>query len=113
VSGQLHGPAALPQQKIPLDTHWIGDWLSSGARLDFMEERNTFYPCRELNPLLLSRPARSLVSILIELQIFIIFSFISFFATATTNNVFIPMTQKVHSYESVSSLAASKTGSFF
>jgi hypothetical protein len=34
VSGQLHGPAALPLEKEPPRTHWIGGWVGLRAGLD-------------------------------------------------------------------------------
>jgi hypothetical protein len=36
VSGQLHAPAALPPEKEPLGTDWIGGWVGRRAVLDVM-----------------------------------------------------------------------------
>jgi hypothetical protein len=54
VSGQLHAPAALPPEKDPPGTHWIGGWVGPRAGLDMVSKRPS--PCRESNP---DRPAHS------------------------------------------------------
>jgi hypothetical protein len=64
VSGQLHASAALPPGKEPPGTYWIGDWVIPRAGLVAVKKRKIL-PCRESNP---GRPARSPVSILIELS---------------------------------------------
>jgi hypothetical protein len=38
VIGQLHDPAALPQEKDP-GTYWIGGWVGSRAVLDAVVKR--------------------------------------------------------------------------
>jgi hypothetical protein len=54
MSGQLHGPAALP----PFGTHSIGGWVSLRAGLDDVERRKlSFLPRLELRPFW--HPARS------------------------------------------------------
>jgi hypothetical protein len=39
VSGQLHGPAALPPRERAPDTHWLRDWVGPGGRAG--EEKNS------------------------------------------------------------------------
>jgi hypothetical protein len=57
VSGQLHGPAALPSE-IAHGTLWIGGWVDHRAGLDDVEKRTFFtLPGLELRPP--GRPARS------------------------------------------------------
>jgi hypothetical protein len=56
VSGQLHTPAALPLEKSPTGTHWIGGCVDQRAGLDDAEERK-FLTSTELGPL--SRPTHS------------------------------------------------------
>jgi hypothetical protein len=38
VSGELHAPVALPQEKAP-GTHWIGGWVGASVVLDAVEKR--------------------------------------------------------------------------
>jgi hypothetical protein len=38
VSGQLHAPAALPLEKGPSGTHWIGGWVGHRASLDDLKK---------------------------------------------------------------------------
>jgi len=39
VSGQLHAPAALPPEKEPPGTHWIGGWVGSRAGLGAVKKK--------------------------------------------------------------------------
>jgi hypothetical protein len=48
-SGQFHVPAALPPEKEPLVTHWIGGWVGPRAGLDAVMKRKIPNPCRDLN----------------------------------------------------------------
>jgi hypothetical protein len=47
VSGQLHGPAALPQGRA----HWIGDWVGLTPALDAEEKRKIPCLCSQSNPI--------------------------------------------------------------
>jgi hypothetical protein len=47
---------ALPPEKGPPGTHWIGDWVGSRAGMDVGARRKILYRCRGSNP---DRPARS------------------------------------------------------
>jgi hypothetical protein len=38
MGGQLHAPVALPSEKEPPGTHWIGDWVGRRASLDDVEK---------------------------------------------------------------------------
>jgi hypothetical protein len=38
VSGQLHAPATL-SSGIESHTHWVGDWVGSGAGLDAVAKK--------------------------------------------------------------------------
>jgi hypothetical protein len=49
VSGQVHGPAALPPGNAP-GTHWIGGWVGPRAILDAVVKRKIPNPRRESNP---------------------------------------------------------------
>jgi hypothetical protein len=49
VGGQLHTPAALPLEKLPPGTYWIGGWVGPRAGLDAVE-RKPSCPCWESNP---------------------------------------------------------------
>jgi hypothetical protein len=49
VSGQLHDPAALPQERAP-STHWIGRWVGPRAVLDTVGKRKIPSPRWESNP---------------------------------------------------------------
>jgi len=65
MSGQLQAPVALFPNRKP-GTHWIGGLVGPRAGLDSGEEKKSlYYSCQELNP---SRPVRSLVTILTELE---------------------------------------------
>jgi hypothetical protein len=58
MSGQLHAPAALPPEKDPPSTLWIGGWLDPRAGLNDVEKRKFLtVPGLELRPL--GGPARS------------------------------------------------------
>jgi hypothetical protein len=70
MSGHLHAQAAFtPGERAP-DTHWIGGWMMLRACLDVVTRKIPCL-CRESNT---SRPARSLVTILTELQLPLIHS---------------------------------------
>jgi hypothetical protein len=49
VSGQLHAPASLPQERAP-GTHWIGGWVDPRAVLDAVVKSKIPSPHRESNP---------------------------------------------------------------
>jgi hypothetical protein len=49
MSGQLHAPAALPQERTP-GTNWIGGWVGPRAALDAVVKRKIPSPGRESNP---------------------------------------------------------------
>jgi hypothetical protein len=55
VSGQLHGPAALPPGESAPGTHWIGGQVGPRVGLGAVNEIK-FLHCRESNP---GRPAHS------------------------------------------------------
>jgi hypothetical protein len=58
VSGQLHAKAALPPEKAPPGSHWIGDWVDPRAGLEDVEKRKFLtLPGLELRPF--GRTARS------------------------------------------------------
>jgi hypothetical protein len=50
MSGQLHAPAALPPEKEPPGTHWIGGWVGPRAVLKAVVKRKFPSPRRESNP---------------------------------------------------------------
>jgi hypothetical protein len=50
VSGHLHAPAALPPEKEPFCTHWIGGWVGPRAVLDAGVMRKIPSSRRESNP---------------------------------------------------------------
>jgi hypothetical protein len=64
VSGRGHAPAAYPWASVPA-SRWIGGWVGPRTCLDALARRKISCPCREMKH---SRPARSLVTILIELS---------------------------------------------
>jgi hypothetical protein len=66
MSGQLHGPAALPLGKDP-GAHYIGKWAGPGASLDAMEKRKFFLYARNRTRIPRCRPALSIVAIRTEL----------------------------------------------
>jgi hypothetical protein len=49
VSGQLHGPAALPSRERAPDTDWIGGWVGPRASPDAVVKRKIPSPRRESN----------------------------------------------------------------
>jgi hypothetical protein len=61
VSGQLHAPAALLQDKQPPGTHWIEGWVGPRAGLDGMIKRKNPCTWQQSNP---GGPTRSLVATL-------------------------------------------------
>jgi len=50
VSGQLHGPAALPSRERAPDTDWIGGRVVPRAGLYAVMKRKSSSPCKDLNP---------------------------------------------------------------
>jgi hypothetical protein len=59
VSGQLHAPDALPPEKEPPGTHWIGDWVGPRAGLDVVSKRKIPSPPMGVELRSSDRPARS------------------------------------------------------
>jgi hypothetical protein len=42
VSGQIHGPAALPPGSRAADTHWMGGWVGPRVGLDTVAKRKSY-----------------------------------------------------------------------
>jgi hypothetical protein len=68
VIGQFHTPGRVVFWEITASTHWIGGWKDPRAALDAVEKSKFLAPAWNLTRSL-SRPVRSLVSILTELPI--------------------------------------------
>jgi hypothetical protein len=64
VSSEFHAPTTLPPGKEHPQTQWTGGQVGPRASLDAVAKRKKSYFCQESNP---SCPAKSLVTILIEL----------------------------------------------
>jgi hypothetical protein len=59
-------PGRFTSKEIAPKYYWMGDWVRPRACLDTVARRKYPSPCRESNP---GHPARSLVTVLSELQV--------------------------------------------